>query len=233
VAQWAAVIDERSAPRVRPAPYARPISVSAASGEQHDTALAAASPRPALSWVEIGCGTGAVLRAIRDRHRPSRLCGTDVNDWLDDDLRDDVEMYTGPAEETLAALEPADRVLMVEVLEHLESPWTVLRAAARLVAHRGRMVVTTPSVGNLRHRVELLLRGNLTSFRPDNVPHLQPALPHVVERVLSEEGLKVERGYAGADIIPFTRGRIWPAGATRRAPHLTSVSVVFVASRAG
>src|SRR4051812_47142600 len=134
--QCAAVIDEQQArPRLRPAPpdTAQSDSAGGTSGEIHDTALAAASPRPGLSWLDVGCGTGAVLRAIRDRHRPSSLMGTDIINWLDDDLRDDVDLTTGPAEETLAEMPPADRVLMVEVLEHLESPWTVLRAAARLV----------------------------------------------------------------------------------------------------
>jgi 2-polyprenyl-3-methyl-5-hydroxy-6-metoxy-1,4-benzoquinol methylase len=129
-------------------------------------------------------------------------------------------------------LPAADRVLLVEVIEHLEAPWSALRQAARLVAPGGRLVVSTPNLATLRHRLELSLRGRLTSFRPDNQPHLSPAIPHVREHILAEEGLTLEPpSFAGADVISLTGGRFWPASARRRYPALTSISVIVAASR--
>jgi 2-polyprenyl-3-methyl-5-hydroxy-6-metoxy-1,4-benzoquinol methylase len=200
-------------------------------GVQAD-ALTAAAPRPGMSWLDVGCGTGTLLRAVRDRHAPARLIGVDVIDWLDDDLRDDVELLVGSAEDGLAGLPSADRVLLIETIEHLDAPWSVLRAAAELVAPGGRIVVSTPTVTNLRHRLELPIRGQLTYFRPDNLPHQTPALPHVIERILREEGLSTARGLAGTDIVPFTGGRVWPAAVRRRAPTLTALSVVVTGVRA-
>lgn len=200
--------------------------------EIHAAAVNHARPRDGLRWLDIGCGTGAVLREIRDRHEPAKLTGVDVIDWLDHDLRDEVELHTGPAETVLAGLPRADRLLMVEVLEHLESPWTVLRAAARMVEPGGRLVLTTPNVASLRHRIELLVRGQLTAFRPDNLPHLTPPLPHVIERILAEEGFTgISFGYAGIDVVPLARGRRWPAALQRRRGRLTSVSLVVTGDR--
>jgi hypothetical protein len=123
-------------------------------------------------------------------------------------------------------------VMLLETIEHLESPWTALRAAARLVAPGGRIVVSTPNTATLRHRLDLLLRGQLTSFRPDHEPHLSPALPHVTRRILAEEGLHVDRpSYAAADVIPLTRGRVWPDRLCELWPVLLSVSVIVAASR--
>jgi trans-aconitate methyltransferase len=194
-------------------------------------ALAAAQPAQGLRWLDIGCGRGELLRAVRDRWQPAQLWGIDAIDWLDDDLRADVEFRRVSAE-AAQGLPAADRVTLVEVIEHLEAPWTVLRQAAQLVAPGGRIVVTTPNVATLRHRLELALRGRLTNFRPDNEPHMAPALPHVTTRVLSEEGLQVdEPRFVAADVVSLTKGRVWPAAIRARYPRLTCVSVIVCAQR--
>jgi 2-polyprenyl-3-methyl-5-hydroxy-6-metoxy-1,4-benzoquinol methylase len=195
-------------------------------------ALTAAQPRAHLRWLDIGCGRGELLRKIRDEWEPAQLSGIDPIDWLDDDLRSDVTFEAIPAEQS-GDLPPADRVLLVEVIEHLEAPWSALRQAATLVAPGGRIVVSTPNLATLRHRLELSVRGQLTLFRPENHPHLSPAPPHVTARILSEEGLTVDPpSFAGADVISLTKGRVWPEAIRRRYPALMSVSVIVSASRA-
>jgi 2-polyprenyl-3-methyl-5-hydroxy-6-metoxy-1,4-benzoquinol methylase len=196
-----------------------------------EQALQAAHPQPHLRWLDIGCGTGDLLRAVRERWQPASLTGLDPIDWLDDDLREDVDFHAIAAEDA-GALAPADRVMLIEVIEHLEAPWSVLRAAARLVAPGGRIVVTTPNLATLRNRLELAVRGQLTSFRPGYDPHISPALPHVISRVLSEEELVPEPPrYAGADVVSMSKGRAWPASVQQRFPALTSVSVILSARR--
>lgn len=200
-------------------------------GEIIEEALQAAHPEPHLRWLDIGCGTGDLLRAVRDRWQPASLTGLDPISWLEDDLRDDVRFHAIAAEDA-GALEPADRVMLVEVIEHLEAPWSVLRTAAGLVAPGGWIVVSTPNLATLRNRLELAVRGQLTSFRPGYDPHISPALPHVIERVLSEEQLLpgVPR-FAGTDVVSFAKGRAWPARVQQRFPELTSVSVIVSAQR--
>jgi precorrin-6B methylase 2 len=208
------------------------LSKGGSDPEVRRRAFALSRPAPGLSWLDIGCGTGAVLRAARDSARPSRLTGLDLLNWLEDDLRGDVELITAPAETALPGLERADRILVIEALSSFEAPWTVLRAAASLVAPGGRIVVATVNIATLRHRVELFMRGQLTSFRPEAPYQLTPPLPHVIERILSEEGLTVgERTYAGRDVIPLTGGRAWPAWVQRRAPVLTSTALLLVGDR--
>lgn len=196
-----------------------------------DTALVLARPEPGLRWLDIGCGRGDLLGRIRDEWAPAELRGVDPIDWLDPDLRADVAFHSLAAEDA-GELPAADRVLLIEVIEHLEAPWSALRTAARLVAPGGRIVVSTPNLASLRNRLELGLRGDLTSFRPDYQPHISPALPHVTRRILEEEELEVSAPqFAGADVVSLTGGRTWPATIRRRYPRLTSVSIVIAAER--
>jgi 2-polyprenyl-3-methyl-5-hydroxy-6-metoxy-1,4-benzoquinol methylase len=194
-------------------------------------ALESARPAPGLRWLDVGCGRGDLLRVLRDAWQPAALAGVDPIDWLADDLRTDVDFRALPGEE-IRQLPAADRVLLVEVIEHLEAPWSTLREAARLVAPGGWIVVSTPNLATLRCRIELAVRGRLTPFRPENLPHISPALPHVTRRVLEEEGLRCEpERWAGVDVIPLTGGRVWPEAARRRWPELSSVSVIVAAQR--
>ena len=206
-------------------------SAGASADEIVETALAAVDPSPNLTWLDIGCGRGDLLRKVKERWQPAQLVGVDAIDWLDDDLRADVTFSTTPAEHA-DELPSADRVLLVAVIEHLEAPWSVLRRAAAAVSPGGRLVVTTPNIATLRHRAELACRGQLTTFRPDNLPHLSPALPHVIARILAEEDLEVDQPrFAGPDVISLTNGRVWPESIRRRYPSLTCTAVVLSARR--
>jgi SAM-dependent methyltransferase len=196
-----------------------------------DAALDAAQPQAHLRWLDVGCGRGDLLRQVRDRWEPATLSGIDPLDWLDPDLREDVD-FRAIAAEDAHELPTADRVMLVEVIEHLEAPWSALRQAARLVAPGGRIVVSTPNLATLRHRLELGARGQLTSFRPGYDPHISPALPHVTTRILGEENFIVEQPrFAGTDVISLSKGRLWPERVRLRYPRLTSVSVIVSASR--
>ena len=196
-----------------------------------DEALLAAKPARGLTWLDVGCGRGHLLRRIKEEWQPAALWGLDPIDWLEDDLREEVEFRQVGAEQA-EDLPVFDRVMMIEVIEHLEAPWTTLRAAARLVAPGGRIVVSTPNLARLRNRLELAVRGQFTSFRPDNEAHISPAPPHVTSRILAEEGLLAEEPrFAGRDVISLTGGRTWPQALRERVPVLTSVSVIIAAQR--
>jgi len=192
--------------------------------------MARAAPTPGLRWVDIGCGTGEDLRQIRDHYSPASLIGSDLLPWLPDDLSD-IQFLKGDAVWALDQIDPVDRLLMVEMIEHLEAPWAALRIAARKVAPNGLLIVTTPNVRSLRHRLDLLVRGNLTSFRPDNGAHLTPVLPHIARRILDEEGMQSSLFYCSPDVIPFTGGKRWLDALARRWPSLLYLSLGIVAKR--
>src|SRR3954466_6107859 len=80
------------------------------SDEIHRAALAAAEPMRGLTWLDIGCGRGDLLREIEAAYQPAALTGTDVIGWLPPDLAARVNFVEGPAEDVLGVMEPQDRV---------------------------------------------------------------------------------------------------------------------------
>lgn len=198
----------------------------------HEAALDAARPEPGLRWLDIGCGRGDVLRLIDARHSPVTLAGVDIIDCLAPDLRGIVDLTIAPAEKAVLSCAPADRVLLIECLDDLDAPWSVLRAAAGLVKRGGYLVLSVPNIASLRSRVEFALRGFPSTFRPENPAQQSPILAHVVKRVCLQEGLDPQPPvYALPEIIPFTNGRQWPTPIARRFERALNVSMV-VAARA-
>jgi SAM-dependent methyltransferase len=184
------------------------------------------------SWLDIGCGTGDLLRVLAARYSRADLVGNDILPWLPAELHGRVGFRAGPAEALLVSETRFDVVSLIEVLEHLEAPWSVLRVAAQLVAPGGTLIASTPNIATLRSRLEFGLCGRLTAFRPEHPPHMTPIIPHVATRLLAEEGLTDMRvTYACTDVVPHARGRRWPEFLVRAQPRLSLTSVVITAAR--
>jgi SAM-dependent methyltransferase len=78
-----------------------------------------------------------------------------------------------------------DAVLVIEVVEHLESPWGFLREAIRVLKPGGSLVFTSPNVVTLPARLRFLRTGGLPYFRMESFLgcyHVTPIFPWAVER---------------------------------------------------
>lgn len=116
---------------------------------------------------DLGCATGAVIEELRADRPAAHYTGLDLSpgqiesnrarlprgDWRVADLSKPEEL---PAD----LLGRFDTLISTEVIEHLDDPGALLRAAARLAAPGARLVLTTQSgklreterrVGHIRH----------------------------------------------------------------------------------
>jgi 2-polyprenyl-3-methyl-5-hydroxy-6-metoxy-1,4-benzoquinol methylase len=182
-------------------------------------ALEAAGPRQGDDCLDLGCGGGELLEMLLRDGAHGELFGVDVVDYLDEEgrgyLRDRVHFFFERAETVLPTLPSFDVITMVEVYEHLERPLETVRLVARKLRPGGRTVITSPNIASLRNALELMVRGQLNSFRPSNPSHLVPLITHVVERVLAGAGLQTTVRYTVGDSLPGGYGR-WPETLTRR-----------------
>ncbi|MFL5958805.1 MAG: class I SAM-dependent methyltransferase [Gaiellaceae bacterium] len=96
--------------------------------------------------IDVGCGTGNLLRAVVEKTSPERVVGIDHAEAGIVRARQLVPSGEFRAE-SLYDLEPTetfDLVLCTEVLEHLRDPQTALEKLVRLCARSGRILITVP-----------------------------------------------------------------------------------------
>lgn len=117
-------------------------------------------PAPVGRVLDVGCGTGAVGRQLREKGA-ARIVGIEPNAEAAALAREAYdEVIEAAVERALVDLEgPFDTVLCLDVLEHLVDPWSVLRQLRTLVPPDGRLEISVPNARHLSLAWDLLIRG--------------------------------------------------------------------------
>jgi 2-polyprenyl-3-methyl-5-hydroxy-6-metoxy-1,4-benzoquinol methylase len=148
--------------------------------------------------LEIGCGTGATLAALRSTGRCSWTMGVELVESAAREARGTVnDVRVGDIETMDLALEPGsfDAILCLDVLEHLVDPWAVVRRLATALRPRGTLIASLPNVRNFRVIIPLLLMGRWTyadSGQLDQT-HLRFFTRRSAIELVAQSGLNVDR----------------------------------------
>jgi SAM-dependent methyltransferase len=187
--------------------------------------------------LDIGCGTGAMVRAAADRAWDAEGC--DISGQF---VRHAVEVVgvkarRGTLEELCYPAESFDAVMLVEVIEHLYDPRAAMREVYRILRPGGIAYVSTPNeaslyqvVGNLYYRVRR--QDWCVNLCPTwNLYHVLGFSPRSLERLLGAEGFRVERlvCYPGSNPVPRRPGLVgraeaWGARAVAGAARVTGLN---------
>jgi len=138
--------------------------------------------RPGDGVLDIGAGTGHIASALRDSGLVSVSC-VETGDALRSDLcQNGFQAYASI--DVIPEEVKTNCALMIEVIEHLDDPVSVLRQIhTRLQMQHGRMFLTTPAGGarqkNLIFRIEQTYR---------NPQHVQFFTPKSLEYALRKAG---------------------------------------------
>ena len=109
------------------------------------------SARPGARALDVGCGSGRVLRALAAMGWEAR--GVDFDPAAVAAARaQGLRADAGGLDQQGFAPESFDAVTASHVLEHVEDPESFLRACARVLAPGGALVVVTPNGRSLGHR---------------------------------------------------------------------------------
>ncbi len=134
----------------------------------HDAVLRAIAARPpdlGGNYLDLGSGTGVLLRNVRERFGVTSFACDYTDRWMKVEGQNvqiaDLDRDRLPYEDGQFAV-----VTCIEVIEHVENFRAVLREAFRILQPGGLAVFSTPNVLNLRSRLRYLLSGFYNLFGP-------------------------------------------------------------------
>lgn len=153
--------------------------------------------KPGSSIAELGCGNGRNLKIFKERGH--QVLGVDglaeaVEKCKSQGIPAECLDFNGP----LNLQGSWDLVLILDVLEHLETPAHLLEKAKAMLSPGGRILVNVPNHFTLQGRIRILLGSGIDSerFFPS---HPEWAYPHL--RFFSHSGIKELAGEVGLAVV--------------------------------
>ena len=176
--------------------------------------------------LDLGCGDGDYSRRLKE-------LGFEVTSGDIDAARfkykNEIEFkHCDITKEMPFADNTFDYVLLMEVVEHLRNPYTVIQEINRIIKKGGSLILSTPNILSLKSRLRFMFEGCYEYFREppsDHVKnpkevifnlHIVPYRYHELEFLLSASGFKVEKvfasnyeGYELGCLLPIIKFQSW------------------------
>lgn len=198
-------------PAARPADY-KGLRVMAVAGLHEAVARTLATLLPGEArLLDVGCGAGALSQRLADAGYDVLSVDADADVFqAGTEFRQlDMENTEQAAEFRAEFSEKFDAVICVEVIEHVENPWQLVRNLAELARPSGVVLISTPNVGSWYSRLRFFLNGKFPFFyKADSESgHIHAVTETELELMLQRAGLRVEQ-IASAGDLP----RLWLSG---------------------
>jgi methionine biosynthesis protein MetW len=167
----------------------------AAAYESVRPEIVALVPRDARRVLDLGCASGALGAALKEREPDVEVVGVEREPAYAAEARERCDRVVEGDVEAVAAqdLGRFDCLVAADVLEHLVDPWSALRAYAARLEPGSRAVVSLPNVGHWT-TYAALARGSWPR-RPEGVhdaTHLRWFTLRDAQELLAQAGLELE-----------------------------------------
>lgn len=153
-----------------------------------------------ISILDWGCGEGALSERLSDEGHSVVAVDIDASAWkgnsarfivLDFNQKENVSSFVNKFRKRF------DLVIMVEVIEHIKSPWEVFHQLRKLDAD---IIITTPNVSSWWGRLWFLITGDLWSFSSrewSDPGHINPISYVEMVNMLQAIGFEIKSVFPG------------------------------------
>lgn len=154
-------------------------------------------PHAATNILEIGAATGQTLRWMKAIYPSAMTTGVELNGALADELCRNADVaIIGNINECFPQLKRYDLILLLDVLEHLIDPATVLRSVRQLLNPGGQVIVSVPNIAHLSVTIPLLF-GRRFTYQDAGIldrTHLKFFVEDTAVKLLNEANFHVTKG---------------------------------------
>lgn len=164
--------------------------------------------------LEIGCGTGATLKKLKDIGIASRVTGIELYpldqnhyELLDSFFLENIENMKFPP----TMQDAFDIILLGDILEHLIDPWTTLCKIKNLLKKNGRIIMSIPNIRHYSAIKSILLDGDF-KYSQDGIfdqTHLRFFTKKNIVELITGASLEIERLTSQFDQENFKCKRYW------------------------
>lgn len=127
-----------------------------------------------IAILDLGCGGGALIAKVAQTYRGK---GWDPAKWLHAADIDATHYATPEVPFTVINVNrplpfedaSLDLITLVEVLEHSEAPYPLMREIHRVLKPGGRLLFSVPNVGHMLSRLSFLLTGFFHIYPPPSI----------------------------------------------------------------
>jgi 2-polyprenyl-3-methyl-5-hydroxy-6-metoxy-1,4-benzoquinol methylase len=143
--------------------------------------------------IDIGAGAGAFSQRLHDNGFKVTAVDVDPDKWLSEDVNLTLLDINIGVKKSLKTSELFDSACCLEVIEHVENPWNLLREAYDLVKPGGKLILSTPNITSFLSRILFLLYGNFPGFGEASLSygHINPLTEFEILNIAKETGWEV------------------------------------------
>lgn len=157
--------------------------------------------------LDVGCGQGALSLRLADGGFQVDAC-----DLVDRCQCKDVVNFIHAKAEEIEFPDEYDGIFVVELVEHVESPYAIFRQYVKNLKPGGYFFVSTPNVESDFSRIWFAVMGEHWHFRKDDIErigHIMPVFQFQIDYIAEELGLTVVEEKRLPEHRGYTIGLVW------------------------